>query len=213
MQLFPFRTSLRRSRGVRLTPRVFQQAALGLAAVACFGLAASTAAAQTHFDINAAKSQVLFSLGGFHDVHGVFKVTSGNVTFDRSSGNMSGKIIVSAASGNSGDSARDKKMHRAELHDKKFPHITFQPQHFTGTLPPSGSSTVQVHGLFTLIGKPHKIVVPMTVQVNGKQCIAKGTFTVPYVSWGMKDPTMLFMKEAKTVKINITFKGSLTSGK
>ena len=209
MYFFPTRISaLRRSSGAAR-----HRVMLSLAALACFAFAVSAAHAQTTYQINAAKSQVQFNLGGFHEVNGAFKITSGNITFDKSSGKMSGDIIVSAASGNSGDNARDKVMKKKELRVKKFPEIDFQPQHFTGTLKNSGDSTLQVHGLFKLIGKPHEIVVPMTVQVNGNQCTAKGTFTLPYVSWGMKLPTLMFLKENKTVKIDVTFDGALSNGK
>ena len=211
MHSFPFRVPALRRSATRLY--LSRQSLLSLAALACFAFAVSAAHAQSQYHIDAAKSQVQFNLGGFHEVNGVFQITSGNITFDTSSGQMSGDVVVSAASGNSGDTARDKVMKSKELHVRKFPEITFQPKHFTGTLNHSGDSTIQVHGLFTLIGKPHEIVVPMTVQVNGNQCTAKGTFTLPYVSWGIKDPTMLFMKEAKTVKIDVTFEGTLSEGK
>lgn len=186
---------------------------LSLAALSCFAFTASAALAQSDFQINPANSKVEFNLGGFHEVNGVFSVTSGNVTFDKSSGKMSGSIVVSAASGNSDNSARDKTMKKSELRVKKFPQITFAPSHFTGTLNAAGASTIQVHGLFSLIGKAHQIVVPMTVQIHGNQCTAAGTFTIPYVSWGMKQPSMMFMKEAKDVKIDVTFEGTLSEGK
>jgi polyisoprenoid-binding protein YceI len=178
-------------------------------AIALLGATSSSANAQTRYSINPAKSQVQFSLGGFHDVNGFFKVGSGDITFNPKSGAMTGSIVVEAGSGNSGDNARDKKMKGDELHAGKFPSITFAPTQYTGTLNPSGQSNIQVHGVFTLIGKPHTIIVPMTVTINGTQCTAKGSFTVPYVNWGMKDPTMMFMKEAKDVTIDLNFQGTL----
>lgn len=189
--------------------KVLRMSIAALAIVALSGTLCGLARAQTKYDINPANSQVQFSLGGFHEVNGIFKVGSGEITFDRTSGVMSGSIVVEAGSGNSGNTARDKKMKGSELHAKKFPSITFSPKQFTGTLKDSGVSTVQVHGVFTLIGKPHPIVVPMTVTIDGSQCTAKGSVTIPYVAWGMKDPTMLFMKEAKHVKVDLTFEGKL----
>lgn len=209
MHLFPFRVSARRRSG----GAALRRAMLSLGALACFVLTACAAHAQSDFHINPANSKVEFNLGGFHEVNGVFSVTSGNITFDTSSGKMSGSIVVSAASGNSDNTARDKTMKKSELHVKKFPQIIFAPSQFTGTLNASGASTIQVHGLFTLIGKAHPIVVPMSVQIHGNQCTAAGTFTIPYVSWGMKQPSMMFMKEAKDVKIDVTFEGSLSEGK
>lgn len=189
--------------------KMVRSSVAALTAVAFAGALCGVARAQTKYDINPATSRVTFSLGGFHDVHGIFKVGSGEVTFNRKTGAMTGSIVVEADSGNSGNSARDKKMKHSELHVKKFPSITFSPKQFTGTLKDSGASSVQVHGVFTLIGKPHTIVVPMTVTIDGSQCTAKGSAVIPYVSWGMKDPTMLFMKEAKDVKVNLTFEGKL----
>jgi hypothetical protein len=49
----------------------------------------------------------------------------------------------------------------------------------------------------------------MTVRVDG-QCVAKGSFTIPYVEWGMKDPSFFTLKEAKEVKISLTFNGTLS---
>lgn len=181
-----------------------------LTTMALAGALCGVAHAETKYGINPANSKVTFSLGGFHEVNGIFKVGSGEVTFDRKTGAMTGSIVVEADSGNSGNHARDKKMKGSELHVKKFPSITFSPKQFTGDLKSAGTSTLQVHGVFTLIGKPHKVAVPMTVTIHGNECTAKGSFTIPYVSWGMKDPTMLFMKEAKDVKVNLVFKGKLS---
>jgi polyisoprenoid-binding protein YceI len=209
MYLFPFRVA-----GCRRSSAAGSRRALfSLAVLACLAFAASAARAQTHYQINPAKSKVAFDLGGFHEVNGIFEVTSGQITFDKKTGKMSGLVVVSAGSGNSGDSARDNVMKKNELHVGKFPEITFAPNQFTGTLNASGESTLQVHGTFTLVGKPHQIVVPMTVEVSGNQCAAKGAFTLPYVSWGMKQPSMMFMKEAKDVKIDVTFEGTLSEGK
>ncbi|MGC8548144.1 MAG: YceI family protein [Acidobacteriaceae bacterium] len=209
MNLFPFRVSGCRRQAVAASRRTL----LSLAVLACLAFAASAAHAQAQYQINPARSKVAFDLGGFHEVNGIFEVTSGQITFDKKTGKMSGNIVVSADSGNSGDSARDKVMKKNELHVSKFPEITFAPSQFAGTLNASGESALQVHGTFTLIGKPHEIVVPMTVQISGNQCTAKGTFTLPYVSWGMKQPSMMFMKEAKDVKIDVTFEGTLSEGK
>lgn len=181
----------------------------GLTCAVLAGALCGVARAETKYDINPAKSQVQFSLGGFHEVNGVFKVGSGEVTFDRKTGAMTGSIVVEADSGNSGNSARDKNMKHGELHVKKYPTITFAPKQFMGTLNNSGVSTLQVHGIFTLIGKPHPIVVPMTVTIDGNQCTAKGSVVLPYVSWGMKVPKLMFLKEAKTVKVDLTFEGKL----
>ena len=166
--------------------------------------------AQTKYLIAPDKSQVQFSLGGVHEVSGQFHVGSGEITFDRKTGAMTGTVQVDAASGNSDDQSRDKKMAKNELKAQVFPSITFTPTKFTGVLNENGDSAIQVQGTFTLIGKTHDITVPMTVHIDGSQCTAKGSFTIPYVAWGVKDPSMFMLKMEKEVKIDLAFNGSLS---
>ena len=193
----------------RRLQRALRAAVMPLACLAAVALA-FPAFAQTTYAINPAKSQVQYSLKGFHDVVGHFAVTDGSITFDRSTGAMSGKVDVAAASGNSGEPARDKKMDKDQLKVKKFPTIVFAPTKFTGTLNKAGSSTVQVDGTFTLLGKAHAITVPMTVDINGTDCTAKGSFVIPYVQWGVKDPSNFLLHMDKQVKIDLAFDGTLS---
>src|SRR5271156_390087 len=62
-----------------------------------------------------------------HTVHGTFSVKSGNVQFDTQSGKAGGLIVVSATSGDSGNSSRDEKMHKEVLESWKFGEATFRP--------------------------------------------------------------------------------------
>jgi polyisoprenoid-binding protein YceI len=173
-------------------------------------LFSSLAMAQTQYRIDPDKSQVQFMLAGSHEVDGQFHVRSGDISFDQKTGEMKGTVLVDAGSGTSNDKSRDKKMTKDELKAEMFPTITFSPRQFTGTLNDSGDSTLQVQGTFTLIGKPHDIAVPMTVHADGNQCTAKGSFTIPYVEWGMKNPSFFTLRESKEVKVNLTFTGTLS---
>lgn len=187
----------------RRTTRLFT---FGLIVLFSCGLAM----AQTHFRIDPDKSQVQFSLGGAHEVDGQFHVSPGDIRFDQKTGEMQGTVLVEAGSGSSDNKSRDKKMTKDELKAEMFPTITFAPRQFTGVLNDSGDSTLQVQGTFMLIGKPHDITIPMTVHMDSSQCTAKGSFTIPYVEWGMKDPSMFMLKESKEVKISLTFSGTLS---
>jgi polyisoprenoid-binding protein YceI len=205
------KTTQNRTPALRRRVRAALRAAvLPLACLAGAALAAP-AMAQTTYAINPAKSQVQYSLKGFHDVAGHFAVSDGRITFNRATGAMSGSVDVAAASGNSGEPARDKKMDKDQLKVKKFPTIVFAPTKFTGTLNTTGSSTVQVDGTFTLLGKPHAITVPMTVDINGTDCTAKGSFLIPYVQWGVKDPSNFLLHMDKQVKIDLAFDGTLSN--
>lgn len=169
---------------------------------------ACSPAQQQTFTANPGTSSVTFALSGTgHEVHGTFHVTSGSVHFDRSTAKISGSIVVSAASGESGDSGRDKKMHNDVLDVAHFADVTFQPQSYQGAIAASGDSTIQVTGLFTLHGAPHEITVPMQVRIEGNSLTAKGSFLVPYVKWGLKDPSIFILKVAKEVHVDLNLAG------
>ena len=159
------------------------------------------------------QSKVDFLLGGnTHHVQGVFHVQSGSIEFDPGSGKISGLVIVDAGSGNSGEASRDKKMNTDVLDTAHFAQVTFTPSSYQGTIAPSGDSTIQVAGIFTLHGTPHDLTVPMQIHVEGANLTAKGHFTVPYVKWGLKDPSIFILKVAKEVDIDLTLTGHLDRG-
>jgi polyisoprenoid-binding protein YceI len=123
---------------------------------------------------------------------------------------MSGTVVVSALSGDSGDKSRDKNMHQKVLETDRFTDITFQPNGYSGTIAPAGDSTIQVSGVFTLHGTSHDLTVPMQVHIDGQSLTAKGSFIVPYVQWGLKDPSIFVLKVAKEVHIDLNLSGTVT---
>lgn len=175
-------------------------------------LVASYALAQHQtFNVNPSASQCAFTLGASdHGVKGTFHVDSGVVDFDRAASTISGSIVVGAASGETGNNGRDKKMKNDVLNVAQYAQVTFQPKSYTGALASSGDSNLQVSGVFTLHGTPHDITVPMQVHIDGANLTAKTHFTVPYVEWGLKDPSIMFLKVAKQVDIDLTLTGKVS---
>jgi len=163
------------------------------------------------FTIDPAASQVAWTLGGTgHHVNGTFHVQSGTIDFDRTAHTISGSVIVTADSGNSGEASRDKKMKKDVLDVEHYSEITFVLQKYDGTIAPTGDSTLQVSGTFTLHGTPHDISVPMQIHIDGGALNAKTHFTVPYVKWGLKDPSVFILKVAKEVDVDLSLTGKLT---
>ncbi len=163
------------------------------------------------FTVSPNDSQVSFFLAGAdHGTHGTFQVQSGLVDFDRTLPKISGSIVVSAASGDTGNKSRDHKMLTEVLDAAHFADASFAPQSYQGAILASGDSTIQVTGVFTLHGAPHTITVPMQIHIEGASCTAKTHFTVPYVQWGLKDPSIFILKVAKTVDVDLTLVGHLT---
>jgi polyisoprenoid-binding protein YceI len=181
-----------------------------LAALAGFTLAAS-ALSQQHYRVDPGTSEVHFTLGASdHPVEGSFHVTSGDFTLDPQSGAMTGTVSVDASSGQSGNQGRDKKMTKDQLKVQTYPTLTFAPTKFSGQVKDSGDSSGPVEGTFTLLGQPHPITVPMNVHMDGDHFAASGSFSVPFVNWGVKDPSFMFMKVDKEVKIDLKLIGTVT---
>jgi polyisoprenoid-binding protein YceI len=166
-----------------------------------------------NFTVDPNASQVAWALGGNgHHVTGTFHVQSGTVEFDRTAHTISGSIVVAAGSGNSGETSRDKKMNKDVLDVEHYSEITFAPQKFDGPIAPTGDSTIQVTGTFTLHGTPHDLTVPMQIRIDAGALTAKTHFVVPYVKWGLKDPSVFILKVAKEVDIDLTLTGKVTPG-
>jgi polyisoprenoid-binding protein YceI len=177
-------------------------------------LALATVAFAQHqtFTVNPDSSHVAFSLGGnTHHVDGTFHVQSGMIDFDRGAQTISGSVVVAAGSGDSGDRSRDKKMNSDVLDVMHFADVSFVPKSYQGAIAPSGDSTIQVTGVFTLHGTPHDLTVPMQIRIDGTALTAKTHFAVPYVQWGLKDPSIFILKVAKVVDIDLALAGSLSS--
>ena len=173
-------------------------------------LATATLHAQNKLALDPARSEVHFTLSDtLHVVHGTFHIQQGDIAFDPATGKATGSIVVDALSGQSGSSTRDHRMTNDELKASTFKTISFTPTRFTGTFNTAGDSTLQVHGIFTLLGTPHEIDVPMQLQVNGEQLHAVGSFAVPYVQWGLKDPSTFMLHVNKEVQIDLSLMGTL----
>jgi polyisoprenoid-binding protein YceI len=163
------------------------------------------------FNVNPDASTVVFSLGGnTHHVNGTFHVQSGLIDFDPGAAKISGSVLVAAGSGNSGDLGRDKKMNTDVLDVAHFADVSFVPQSYQGAIAASGDSTIQVSGVFTLHGTPHELTIPMQIHIGGNSLTAKAHFVVPYVKWGLKDPSIFILKVAKEVEIDLTLMGRLS---
>ena len=165
-------------------------------------LAPAALAQHQTFAVNPDASEVKMTLKTTHElVNGAFHIQSGSVEFDRSAPKMSGSVVVLAGSGKTGNGSRDKKMNKEILQVEQHATVSFEPKSYAGVIAPSGDSTIQVTGIFTLLGTPHEITIPMLVHLEGTTATAKAHFVVPYIQWGLKDPSFLFWKADKDVAI------------
>jgi len=175
-------------------------------------LANSALAQHQTFTVDSQTSDVSIDLGGSdHSVHGTFHVQSGSIDFSRGTPSISGSVIVAAGSGKTGNDSRDKKMTNEVLDAPHFAEISFSPKSYQGTIAPTGDSTIQVTGTFALHGAAHEMTLPMQIHIDGANCTAKTKFTVPYVQWGLKDPSVFILKVAKEVEVDLSLAGHLSA--
>jgi polyisoprenoid-binding protein YceI len=137
-----------------------------------------------------------------HTVKGDFRSKLCDLRYDTVSGKVDGEIVFDATSGQSGNGTRDHKMQKEVLESQKFPEIRFRPDHVEGQLATAGPSTLQVHGTFSIHGSDHEITVPVTIMIDAPAWTANVHFSVPYVKWGMKNPSLLFLRVGDEVAID-----------
>ncbi len=163
------------------------------------------------FAVNPDASQVKMTLNTTHEVvNGTFHIQSGWIEFDRSAAKISGSVVVLAGSGKTGNDSRDNKMNKDILKIAQFATVSFEPKIYTGAIAPSGDSSIQVAGIFTLLGTPHEITIPILVHVEGTAATAKAHFVVPYVQWGLKNPSFMIWKADNDVAIDLLLAGRLS---
>jgi polyisoprenoid-binding protein YceI len=156
-------------------------------------------------------SEIKMTLKTTHEVvNGTFHLQSGSLTFDRSAAKILGSVVVTAGSGKTGNGSRDKKMNKDILEVERYATVSFEPRSYVGVIAPSGDSTIRVTGIFTLLGTPHEITIPILVHLEGTAATAKAHFVLPYIQWGLKDPSFLFWKADKEVAIDLFLTGGLS---
>ncbi len=162
------------------------------------------------FAVDVAQSKVTWSLGTtFHTVHGSFALKKGTLRLDPATGKASGEIIVDAASGKSGNDSRDKKMHKEVLESGRYAEVVFRPDRVEGKIAPQGTSTVQVHGILVVHGSEHELTAPVQAELAADHWTGNAKFSVPFIDWGLKNPSNFFNKVNHAVEIELELKGSL----
>ena len=164
------------------------------------------------FTVNPDASEVKMTLNTTHEVvNGTFHIQSGSINFDRTASHISGIVIVAAGSGKTGNDSRDKKMNKDILKVDQFATVSFAPKTYNGMIAASGDSTIQVSGVFTLLGTAHDMTIPMQIHIDVSKATARAQFVVPYVQWGLKNPSFMFWKAENDVAIDLNLVGQISN--
>ena len=181
---------------------------------------ASAAAPSRQQQIQATRSEIVLTLdpaqskvhwnvdSTLHTVHGTFAVKSGTLHFDPETGKAGGEIVVSATSGESGNNSRDSRMRKEILETAKYPDVVFRPTQVEGKVVLSGASDVTLHGVFSIHGTDHDLTALVHAELMGDHWKGTGKFDVPYVKWGIKDPSNFLLKVKPVVNVELEMSGS-----
>jgi len=173
-------------------------------------LALPVLAAERTLDLTPENTKIEWTLSDvLHTVHGTFQLKSGSVHFDSDTGKAGGEVVVNVASGKSGSETRDKRMHANVLESPKYPDAVFTPDRIDGTVAMNGASQVKIHGNFRIHGADHEMSMDAQLNATAEKMTAVLTFAIPYVAWGMKDPSTFILKVGKSVDMKIEATGPL----
>jgi flavin-dependent dehydrogenase len=182
-----------------------------LLAAALLGGGAPGAAEPLAVTLDPERTSVRWVLRGFPDtVHGSFRLESGALWLDPDSGAADGCLRIDARSGESGNASRDRKMHGEILESARFPAVTLRPTRVEGALPVAGDGTMRVHGVLSLHGGTHPVILAVRLTRRGEGIDAATTLSIPFVAWGVTDPSFLVFRTSKTVELDIHTAGAVT---
>ncbi|HEX5042794.1 MAG TPA: YceI family protein [Candidatus Polarisedimenticolaceae bacterium] len=155
-------------------------------------------------------TKVTFTLDATaHTVHGTVPLTSGTIHFDPASGRASGEIVLDLARAQTGNQGRDEDMHAKVLESGRYPRAVFRLQRIQGTLRPTGTSEIVLQGTLLFHGAEHPLEIPARVTTTGNHVRADGHLTIPYVAWGLRDPSKFVLRVGKSVEVRVEVEGDL----
>jgi polyisoprenoid-binding protein YceI len=164
-----------------------------------------------HFD--PAGTEIHFTVKSLlHDARGTFKLKGGALAVDPKSGLAQGEILVDATTGTTHNKTMDARLQKEVLESNRYPSIFFHAEHIEGELPGSdGAADVTAVGTLNIHGADHPQQIRLHVTRSGSNFTATGHFTVPYVAWGMKDPSNGLRHYSKDVAVEVNAQGTLTA--
>jgi polyisoprenoid-binding protein YceI len=150
--------------------------------------------------LDPAETDIKFTLGAaLHTVHGTFKLKRGTIRFDPATGKARGEFVADMTSGESGNNSRDRRMHKDILESERYPEAVFTMDKVEGW----PASQVAVHGSLKIHGAEHEMTLRAEVETKGDSFVATTHFIIPYVKWGMKNPSNFLLKVGDQVEIDV----------
>jgi polyisoprenoid-binding protein YceI len=175
-------------------------------------LAATAAAAEIlTLDLDPQATRITFGFGAtLHSVQGTLQVPAGKIQLDRATGRAWGEVVIDLASAATGNSRRDKKMHEKILETDRFPQAVLRVERIDGDLNREGRSELQLHGMLDFHGGTYPIALPVVANTKGDRVTANGMLTIPYIEWGLADPSFFILRVEKEVQVQVHVVGKIS---
>jgi polyisoprenoid-binding protein YceI len=156
------------------------------------------------------KTSVTFTVKATgHDVDGVLALDSGQIRFDPDTGAVSGQVTLDLRRAQTGNRLRDREMHRSVFETERFPLVVFRPSRMQGALQASAASEIILVGIVLMHGREHAFSLPVKVRQDGERVTAEAVFDIPYVAWGLRNPSLLFFRVAPAAAVTVKTEASL----
>src|SRR5438132_2862998 len=186
--------------------------ALSLSAAAPLPQAPTTLAPASEIvlTLDPAESTVHWTVdSSLHTVHGTFALKSGTIHLDPETGKAGGEIVVDATSGESGSNSRDARMHKEILETPKYPEVILRPTQVEGKVRQAGATDLNLSGVFFIHGADHDRTTLVHAELTGDRWRGTSKFDVPYVKWGIKNPSNFLLKVKSVVSVELEMSGEV----
>jgi len=162
--------------------------------------------------LDPAATEISFTLGArLHTVRGRFALASGAVAFDPETGAASGEIRVDARSGDTGIDRRDRVMHEEVLDSAAHPLLALRPERIEVARREADALGGTLFGRFEVRGASHPIELAFEGTRRGERARVSVRFDVPWVAWGLPDPSNAILRVEKTLAVAVSAGGTLAA--
>jgi polyisoprenoid-binding protein YceI len=181
-----------------------------LALTLLLAIAPAAGAEPYHLVLDPTLTEISFTLGArLHTVRGRFALASGEVRFDPETGAATGEIRVDARSGDTGIARRDRVMHEEVLDSAAHPLLVLRPERLEVTKREADALAGRLFGSFEVRGARHPLTLDFDGTRSGERAKVSARFEVPWVAWGLPDPSNLLLSVDKTLAVEVSAGGTL----
>jgi len=168
------------------------------------GAAGPLPAAPAELVLDPAATTIRFDVDStLHRVHGTARLERGELAFDPAGGPASGRIVIDATSLETGNGLRDGTLHEDVLESQRFPRMTFVPERVEVLRIEGREADVRLLGRIDIHGSQHPLDIPGRVSAHGEKIEVKARFEVPFVEWGMQDPSNFLLSVDPVVNVEV----------